>query len=58
MGIFNRKSKWERAIDAVEALAESRSIRRAAKVGAGVVVGLFGATAASAAVSSAREGEQ
>ena len=57
MGIFNRKSNWERAIDVVEAVAVSRSLRRAAKVGAGVAVGLFSATAVSAAVSSAREGE-
>jgi len=58
MGIFNRKSKLEKAVLAASAVAASPSARRAVKVGAGVVVGLFSATAMSAAVSSARESEQ
>lgn len=57
MGIFSRRSKWERAVDALGAVLDSEASRRAAKVGAGVVLGLVGATAASAAVSNAREGE-
>jgi hypothetical protein len=58
MGIFSRRSKWEKAIDAAGALVASGSARRAAKVGAGVVAGLVGATAMSAAVSSVRESEE
>ncbi|WP_426566201.1 hypothetical protein ACPPVT_06505 [Angustibacter sp. McL0619] len=59
MGLFTRKSKWDLMLEAVTAAAVStaadRRIRRAAKVGLGVAAGAVSATAASAAVSSARQ---
>jgi len=58
MRLFNRKSKWERLMDtAVAALADARA-RRLAKVTLGVVGGAVAATAASAAVSSARSQDE
>jgi uncharacterized protein (DUF697 family) len=58
MRLFNRKSKWERLMDtAVAALADARA-RRLAKVTLGVVGGAVAATAASAAVSSARHQDE
>ena len=58
MRLFNRKSKWERLMDAaVATLADARA-RRLAKVTLGVVGGAVAATAASAAVSSARDQDE
>ena len=58
MRLFNRKSKWERLMDAaVAALADARA-RRLAKVTLGVVGGAVAATAASAAVSSVRRQDE
>jgi len=59
MGLFTRKSKWdimlETATSAAALAATDRRVRRAAKVGLGVMAGAVSATAASAAVSSARQ---
>ena len=58
MRLFTRKSKWDRLMDtAVAALADARA-RRLAKVTLGVVGGAVAATAASAAVSSARHQDE
>jgi hypothetical protein len=54
VGIFHRKSTWERAWDSVAMLAGTGAARRAAKVTLSVVGGAATATAISAAVSSAR----
>jgi hypothetical protein len=58
MGIFTRKSKWERLLDTMAPVAGSPGVRRAAKATLGVVGGAFTATAMSAAVSSARRRDQ
>ena len=58
MRLFSRKSKWDRLMDAaVATLADART-RRLAKVTLGVVGGAVAATAASAAVSSARHEDE
>lgn len=54
MGLFTRKSKWDRLRDAALATMASPDLRRATKVTLGVVGGAVAATAASAAVSAAR----
>jgi hypothetical protein len=54
MRLFTRKSKWDLVLAAAASAAGDQRIRRAAKVGLGLVAGAFSATAASAAVSSAR----
>ena len=58
MGLFTRRSRWDVMLAAAAAAAADRRVRRAAKVGLGVVAGAFSATAASAAVSSARHQDQ
>jgi hypothetical protein len=58
MSIFHRKSTWERVLDGVVAASSADVVRRAAKVTLGVIGGAVGATAASAAVSTARHREQ
>ena len=57
MGLFTRKSRWEQALDVGVAMAGLLATRRAMKVGAGVAAGALGLTAASAAVSAARDRE-
>jgi uncharacterized protein (DUF697 family) len=58
MRLFSRKSKWDRLMDAaVAALANART-RRLAKITLGVMGGTVAATAASAAVSSARNQDE
>lgn len=52
---FTRKSKWDVMLATATSLAGDQRVRRAAKVGLGVIAGAFSATAASAAVSSARQ---
>jgi len=54
MGLFTRKSKWDRLRDAAAATMASPDLRRATKVTLGVVGGAVAATAASAAVSAVR----
>lgn len=54
MTLFNRKTRWDYMLAAAAAAAADRRVRRAAKVSLGFVAGAFTATAASAAVSSAR----
>lgn len=56
MKLFGRKTKWERLRDMAMAAAASGSARHAGKITLGVVGGAVAATAASAAVSSARRG--
>ncbi len=58
MGLFTRKSKWERLQDAVAAAAGNVGLRQMAKVTLGVVGGAVAATAASAAVSSVRHQDE
>ena len=58
MKIFHRKSTWERALEGVVAAATARSVRRMAKITAGAVGGAATLTALSAAVSSARRGNE
>jgi hypothetical protein len=58
MRLFTRKSKWDRLMDVtVAALADARA-RRVTKITLGVVSGAIAATAASAAVSSARRQDE
>jgi len=57
MGFFTRRSRFDELLGVATAMAAGATVRRAAKVGAGVAAGLVGATAVSAAVSAAREQE-
>jgi hypothetical protein len=54
MGLFTRKSRWDRLREATEAVVADGGIRRLGKVTVGVVGGAVAATAASAAVSAVR----
>ena len=58
MRLFTRKSKWDRLMDAAAATLADARTRRLAKVTLGVVGGAVAATAASAAVSSARNQDE
>jgi uncharacterized protein (DUF697 family) len=58
MRLFSRKSKWDRLMDAAAATLADARTRRLAKVTLGVVGGAVAATAASAAVSSARNQDE
>ena len=55
MGLFRRKSKWDRLVESAAAVAEGGSVRQAAKVTLGVMGGAVAATAASAAISIVRQ---
>jgi hypothetical protein len=50
MGLFRRKSKWQRAVDSIDPKVAGRS-------GASVVAGAVAMTVASAAVSALRRRE-
>jgi hypothetical protein len=52
MGLFHRKSRWERLLDLV---GSTVPVRRVAQGALGAVGGLVGATAISAAVSTRRD---
>ena len=58
MGLFTRKSKWDRLMEAAAATLASASLRRLSKVTLGVVGGAIAVTAASAAVSAARHQDE
>jgi len=58
MRLFTRKSKWDRLMDVAEAALASAGARRLTKITLGVVGGAVAATAASAAVSSARRQDE
>lgn len=58
MSLFRRKSKWDHIMDAVATAAANDGLRRAGKVALGLVGGAAAATAASAIVSTARQGEK
>ena len=58
MRLFTRKSKWDRLMDVAEAALASAGARRLTKITLGVVGGAVAATAASAAVSSARDQDE
>ena len=58
MGIFTPKSKKEIALGYATAAIASAGVKSAAKVVGGAAVGLATLTAASAAISAAREQEQ
>jgi uncharacterized protein (DUF697 family) len=58
MRLFSRKSKWDRLMDAAAATLASAQTRRLAKITLGVMGGAVAATAASAAVSSARSQDE
>jgi uncharacterized protein (DUF697 family) len=58
MRLFTRKSKWDRLRDAATATLTHAGVRRLAKVTLGVMGGAAAATAASAAVSSARHQDE
>jgi hypothetical protein len=55
MGLFTRKSKWDRLMEAAAATLASVGLRRLSKVMLGVAGGAVAVTAASAAVSAARQ---
>ena len=55
MKLFQRKSRWERIMEAVTSAAARGGVREAGKVTVGVVGGAVAATVASAAVSAARD---
>jgi hypothetical protein len=54
MGLFTRKSKWDRLMEAAAAALASTGLRRLSKVMLGVAGGAAAVTAASAAVSASR----
>jgi uncharacterized protein (DUF697 family) len=58
MRLFSRKSKWDRLMDAAAAALADARTRRLAKITLGVIGGTVAATAASAAVSSARSQDE
>ena len=58
MRLFSRKSKWDRLMDAAAATLANARTRRLAKITLGVMGGTVAATAASAAVSSARSQDE
>ncbi len=58
MGLFTRKSKWDHLREAVVAAAGNVGLRQVAKVTLGVVSGVVGVTAVSAAVSSVRHQDE
>ena len=58
MRLFTRKSKWDRLMDAAATTLANARARRLAKITLGVVGGAVAATAASAAVSSARRQDE
>jgi len=58
MGFFTRKSRWDALMDSAESVITIDTVRRVGKVGLGFVAGLVSVTAASAAISSARQQEQ
>jgi uncharacterized protein (DUF697 family) len=58
MRLFTRKSKWDRLMDAAEAILAHAGARRLTKITLGVVGGAVAATAASAAVSSVRRQDE
>ena len=55
MGIFTPKSKKDIAIGYATSALASEPVKRGLKVVGGAVVGLFTLTAASAAISAARD---
>ena len=58
MRLFTRKSKWDRLMDAAAATLANAQTRRLTKITLGVAGGAVAATAASAAVSSARRQDE
>lgn len=58
MRLFTRKSKWDRLMDAAAATLANTQTRRLTKITLGVLGGAVAATAASAAVSSARRQDE
>jgi hypothetical protein len=58
MGLFTRKSKWDRVKDATMAAIGSGGFRQLTKVTLGAVGGAVAATAASAAISSIRHQDE
>jgi uncharacterized protein (DUF697 family) len=58
MRLFSRKSKWDRFMDAAVATLANARTRRLGKITLGVMGGAVAATAASAAVSSARSQDE
>jgi hypothetical protein len=58
MRLFSRKSKWDRFMDAAAATLANAQTSRLAKITLGVIGGAVAATAASAAISSARSQDE
>jgi hypothetical protein len=58
MRLFSRKSKWDRFMDVAAATLANARTSRLAKITLGVMGGAVAATAASAAVSSARSQDE
>ena len=58
MGLFTRKSKWDRLMEAAAATLANAGLRRLSKVMLGVAGGAVAVTAASAAVSAARHQDE
>jgi len=58
MGFFTRKSKWDGLLESAGSAVTGAAVRRVGKLGAGIVAGVVSLTAASAAISSARQQEQ
>ena len=57
MGLFTRKSKWDRLMEAAAATLASAGLRKLSKVALGVAGVAVAVTAANAAVSAARNQE-
>ena len=58
MRLFTRKSKWDRLMDAAAAALPDARPGRLARITLGVIGGTAAATAASAAISSARRKDE
>ena len=58
MGFFTRTSKWDVLKESAGSVATGDTMRRIGKLGMGFIAGLVSVTAASAAISSARQQEQ
>ena len=58
MGFFTRTSKWDLVRQSAGSVVTGDAMRRVGKLGMGFIAGLVSVTAASAAISSARQQEQ
>lgn len=58
MGFFTRTSQWDHLVESAGSAVNGGTVRRIGKLGVGIIAGLASVTAASAAISSARQQER